>query len=973
MIDFTSSTKIYENSFVPEKISEEETDVKKEEVEITVKDDALEKVTSKNENEEENKLAVQEKSNEIFYKNQLSTSLKKLIEFLPEPDLNFTLKEYLILQVNKIYLEQKNCVQNIGAYGLIINMLNSNAYNPKIFNENWNIFLEDSAKPFKIYFQLIVQLGQKSLNQPLGNILDIDFTLETQSQFYLRKIYFNIYNIAACSIQTSMTAIVVLKTTEYIDEMQKGYDTILNIGKNKKLALNKRQIKHIKKCTANATNENSNTVTNNNQTPTKDLNKLEKTLTPFILNSNKICFSSYIKKLYDDQASVKNTIKSINALMNVKNNNIKINDDYLFLKLKTTLLLNQEQSDAINESTLNIFMIKDKKGSDLLESNEQLRLLAESEPKLKKIATELIIKDSSFINDFKTNKTHLNKFQDNIETNKKIIHDLIENYELIHPNILESEILHSLTTMLLVDEIEVNYLRENKLKQKISKQQHSKSKKTNHNDKSKRNKLKTDKSIIHKPPESLNLNETILTTQEQIFYQHSWLSHLLTQNLKNDLNLKCKKADLSNDHLKRAKIHSKELRDHLMYASQNFELFCKAFLNQDFYALGAIVPFLFLDQHLVIEQFFKHNITLNKKAPVPSHDLAELHENSSCNVPSSLMPFIQNFKNAMLESRYPNTFKSQLRSDQSLNWILYCDEVCKILNQSTGYIDKKIDPNYLQELCNYVFDSYLKMLQLVLELSPDLNMQTSFLEMNESFKTLKGILEKAISNVKGDFTVNSIEVKNLRANKQNLILSNHQKLTDIFSTILSENENPHSKLLSNEASDHLLRIDAANYLQENYDNLQFAGLHHRNLLMFQWVYELIYRFYGHTALLKELRWTCSHNLEAFQNLAFPSEQGSAIKVPLFLNEFNFGRNLHYTHEKGESRSLPMIKELLQTRKFVKKLVYSDSDWLMQKNQNGFPKNIVKEKGTFASNRIEILEKGNKVLDQLINLLTIKSI
>lgn len=603
-------------------------------------------------------------------------------------------------------------------------------------------------------------------------------------------------------------------------------------------------------------------------------------------------------------------------------------DDYLFLKIKNHMNVYHETMIKIRKMSLTLY----KTCLDKL-------------------------KDEKVRENFKNSITLNDNFDKDMGQAKETFNTLFETYGT---HLSDNEMYQNIVYFIFGDELESNAKTLQYKQKKIKKQNHDiqvkdqiidvKSKKTK-----KQNKINTSTVPL------INFEiEPQKPLHEQILSQHSWLIY----DLSNKIKLKCKEADLSNKDFKRAKTHSKEILDHLSYASQNFELFCKAFLKHDFYALNAIIPFLFLDQHLVIEQLLKRRIALSGKEPFPSHNLADLYGYSSCKANPDLEPFINDFSDAMLQSRYPLSWKAKLQQEKvseplPLQWILYIQQGC----QMNAGKNIQIHSDQLIELCTFVFDSYQKTLRCVFEqLDLDPELQTSFSQMTGNFKNLKENLLKGIESAN-----KATWIKNKKTDSKNSILNSLKKLTEISEKVLANNKNASAKLLFEEASNHLIRIDSINYLQQHYNGVQFEALYHRNLLMFQWLYELIYRFHGHIAGLGELRWVCNHNLESFHAFSFLKEA-----TPKELKEFNLSRNLHYTHEKGDSQQLQMVQELLKTMKILKKLDPSDPDWFLPKNQKKASINIEtieEDKKTMKENRVRILEKGITLLEKLIKMIS----
>lgn len=478
------------------------------------------------------------------------------------------------------------------------------------------------------------------------------------------------------------------------------------------------------------------------------------------------------------------------------------------------------------------------------------------------------------------------------------------------------------------------------------------------------------KQIITNSSQAISLPHTAMPSelnQKQILENHSVFIDVLAKKIKADLHLKCKDAQLKGMELFNAKGHSKELRDHLKYASLNFDLFCKAIQSQDLYAIGAIIPFLFMDQHLVIEQMFKRQMGINKTKPCNSHNLSEIYTSSPCIFNRDQKNFVEDFKDAMLQARYPVSWMHKVQNETipgPLRWMQYSQNLCDKINMADVKQDNSFNSADLIDLCHFVFDSYEMTLQCILqELNPESEIQESYQKNSKCLEALKGILETSISNSKDNpFTV-AVKTKKSRSasNDKNAILKTRQELLQVGQNILNglNHDKAISGIILEEASNHLGRIDAVDYLQTNYGDLRHAALHHRNLLMFQWIYEQLYRFNGHVALKNELSWSCNHNLELFHALVFPNESSKS------LSDFNFVRNVHYNHEHGAGKSLPMVNELLKTRKILKNL--DSENWLKSNGKKSVAANLEGYKKTFKNNRLEILKKGKEQLGAILGL------
>jgi hypothetical protein len=221
---------------------------------------------------------------------------------------------------------------------------------------------------------------------------------------------------------------------------------------------------------------------------------------------------------------------------------------------------------------------------------------------------------------------------------------------------------------------------------------------------------------------------------------------------------------------------------------------------------------------------------------------------------------------------------------------------------------------------------------------------------------LKNIIEISITKNKNDLKSIAVKIKKSRTNPKNSILHSRNELLKIGNKLLSNTQIAATQFL-NEALNHLARIDAIYYLQQNYGDLQFSDLYHRNFLMFQWVYEHIYKFYASVKGIGDLRGIPSHDLKVYHALTFPM-----ITIPESMNEFNFHRNSHYTYELGASKSLKFIQDLFSTKNRLKEFLDPiDQDWYIS---NADP---TKEKQKMKNNRETIFNMGKLLLDILIKM------
>lgn len=849
----------------------------------------------------------------------------------PDIDLNHTLLQYL-LHLCYTYANNKkeNHQETSNALYMMIAILEGPEHNPKEFNKYSTIVLQNADNSRKLLIQLIAQIGRIWFDQPLYSILSREIPLESPNSKVLREMLLNSEKLYSVSNLINVHLDSVYKQIIDNDKAKIEYEIILKklklprSEKNSKIHLIRSQ--HKKNI--------ANTISN--------------------------------KKLVDEAVKF-----SFEKLVGQIKNSSQIINDYLFLKLKWAhevyfkFFKNQfDLLEKVSVQGLDECRIIFEMGNSILRHPTAKRGVEKKQDPYWEIHKNNLILQTALSADRDTP----GELDGCLEEENELFKNLCNQYESITGHKSDAEIHRSMTWLMFGDEVDEKKISMVKEKSKSVKSvEQTLPVKSNNLASS----LKNQQSSKKTPSSFVETNENPLQPHEKILTKHSGLIHDLSKIIKIALDTRCKEAQLIDSNHQRAKIYSKELRDHLHYASLNFDLFCKAILNQDLYAIQAIIPFLFLDQHLAIEQMLKHQIMVKGKVPLNSHHLFELYAYSSCKAQPDLEPFIKEFSDAMLQARFPISWNYKIQNEphsESLNWLLFSQKLCQIINPDEK---NEINLTELTGLCTYVFDSYQKTLQCLLgqiELEKDVYISVS--EMLSSFAELKVILETSIKNNQKNLKVKTLEIKNMRTNPklENPILINRQKLMDVGQDILNKTkiDSTFPRLILEEASDHLLKIDAIDYLQKNYEGMQYAALHHRNLLMFQWVYELLYRFHGHIAGLGELRWVCNHNLEEFHAFAFPKEE-----IPQTLSEFNIGRNLHYSHEISSPQLLTMIQELLKARKDLKNLDPTDPEWILVKDQKDHSFDLDKSKNRMKSCREEILEKGIALLETLIKMIQIE--
>lgn len=359
--------------------------------------------------------------------------------------------------------------------------------------------------------------------------------------------------------------------------------------------------------------------------------------------------------------------------------------------------------------------------------------------------------------------------------------------------------------------------------------------------------------------------------------------------------------------------HVKELKDHLQFVSLNFDLFCKALLKQDLYALRAIIPFFCLDLHLVNEQYLKHQFGKSH-----SHNLSTLCPESHYERDPELKEFLRDFSDAMLQMRYPVEKSAKFQNNalpEPLKWVLLL-------------------PNGdIKQLCTFVFNSYQQTLKHISGKDCD-------------FNDLKSLLDESILKIQN---------KKMDAKPTSAVLKTRENLLQLGEQLLQKcaaEDRKAAQIALEEAVNHLITIDAVDYLQEHYGQLQYGALHHRNALSFQWTIEKIYAFFAITQGLGDLRYlsedhlAANHDLTVFHAYTFPTNAPN----PALVN-FNLGRCLYYNRENPE-----LFKAI---RKTLKKIDPQDPEFVFGK----LPENFAE---TMKKNRLELLNKGKELIEQLVS-------
>lgn len=855
-----------------------------------------------------------------------------------DADLNFTLAEYIFdrcFKTLKIEDDKEKYYELLVIADTLFSDINVYELH-KINNSFKKVFYNYTSHSNEAtLLPLVTQLGQKFLDKPIFEILSKPSPLNDGERI-----------LNSMKIQLDWLYCTVAFTNEYLN-------------------FNNKIIKKIKDTANYYKNELQHNIKSSgfNEYSFRDQSNL------YNIHANIIVIDNFIRPIASEAISqIQNSAQIVNDYLFVKLKN-KFN---IYKCLKTILDKIKKTNDAMfkmNEKLINFFnsntvsFKNNKKGLIYKVNDEEVENFKEL-PKASNQCYELLEKSLEGIN--------------------KKFSNLCNQYELIKGQKSDLEVYHSMMWLMLGDELEEP---QKTFKIIPSNKEIKSSNSTNKKNNQPRSIEIKNKSASTNPPKiqslplknqeliSINTPKNI-TKYEEILSKHSGVIFKLSNQLKTDLFLQSKKANLEGNHFEKAKMHSKELRDKLLYSSQNLELFCTAIMKQDLYAIGAIVPILCLDLHLALEQKIKHELLLQgnglsqlrqhlteqKKEESSFHNLAELCSYRDNTTIFDQKPFIKDFSDAMLQARYPMAWKHKIQNQNvpnPLKWILYSQNLCESIN--SGEISN-IQSDDLIELCNFVFDSYQNMLQ---------NLFKKFdSSLTKDFETLKNSLIFQINT--NTFTKKAIELKKSRTQKNKF--SSLKACQDLlkFDKLDQDSLNKTCskaipKSILDEILGHLMRIDAVDYLQNHYDGVQFSALHLRNLLMYQWVYELIYRLQGHIAGLGEARWLCKHDLKALHAFTF-SDKSMAKAV----EDFNIGRQFQYTHEKTPNQS-PIVKELFKARKMIKKLDPEDPNWKLAKDKNHSYSNIEIDKKTMKSYRIKMFEQGLRELKTMIEMILSKEV
>ncbi len=356
-------------------------------------------------------------------------------------------------------------------------------------------------------------------------------------------------------------------------------------------------------------------------------------------------------------------------------------------------------------------------------------------------------------------------------------------------------------------------------------------------------------------------------------------SYLLSKEVKKSLQEKVPsqiKADIA----------MQELLDHMHYGALNFSLFIKLMRDGDFYGLKVVLPMLFLDLHIQVEQWIKHDLILKTGSYPVTHSLLALAREGGF----ADRRFFTNFNYALQEARYPIASKEYYTNPpKALRWILFT------LNLAER--PDRINLEELQELVSFVFDSYQEAIQI---LSQPFEI-TNYLEACK-----KEVLEKLRAQEGKTFRESRKKIPALKPIE--MCLEQALKLKDAKAP-------PEVQQSLDEASAHLEQIAASHYLKTHFGHKLFTPIHQRNQLLYNWVFEQLFVAQGIAKGIGDLRWIRHHDLTGYYYMVHPE---NFAPHDIRLDPFNYGRSLHYSREKRDPSE--HIKNLLTTLKISRKLL-----------------------------------------------------
>jgi hypothetical protein len=380
-------------------------------------------------------------------------------------------------------------------------------------------------------------------------------------------------------------------------------------------------------------------------------------------------------------------------------------------------------------------------------------------------------------------------------------------------------------------------------------------------------------------------------TSEQFIQIIPAFAYLLSKDVKRCLQSKVEAKSYPIGIQVKAGIAKQELIDHIQYGALNFALFIKMMHEGDLYGLKVVLPLLFLDLHVQVEQWIKHDIILKTGSYPATHSLLKMAQEA--NFDNS--PIFSDFNYALQQVRYPLASKDIYPTPpKALHWILYSLQIA----DNDGIIDSERVLE-LKELVSFVFDSYKEVARI---LSQPTQITTYLddckIELLERLDSHRGKTFKECRK-----RVPSQEPIQACLTKAKQLQGATTKTTRQVQQCLDE------------AAIHLEQIAAGHYLKTHFSHKIFTPIHKRNQLLYQWVFEQLFVAQGIAKGIGDLRWIRHHDLSSYYYILHAEDFAPHDKR---LDPFNFGRTLHYGREKGDD-SPEYIKDTLATLKTSRKV------------------------------------------------------
>lgn len=390
-----------------------------------------------------------------------------------------------------------------------------------------------------------------------------------------------------------------------------------------------------------------------------------------------------------------------------------------------------------------------------------------------------------------------------------------------------------------------------------------------------------------------------LTTISPTYEEFNKISSQLRKNLSRALKSRLK--DLrseSPDDNKRLKSHAKEIIAHLAYLTENLELFYRAYLKGDLFTLAAIIPFFFLDGHLLCEQSLKHAIVCKSRRKVHTHDLEKCYKMLGVEFTEIQTLFMDWIKDGMLQVRYPVEHFESNDTHFLIGSILNTRGISTYINSNQYGLDVSDLAEFLHRLSISIIGSYTRSLEIA---SVCAGIK---IDMDENCKALSKAMNSVVWNDNKELVLIAqgflTEIP-----EENEAL---EKLRQMLKQALTDDRYSHATQNLKEASGLISTLQSTNYLQHKYVGDKLAPMHERNLMMFAWIVEQLYRVKSIADNGVELR---GHNLEEVHRKLMPD-----TPLPVHLKEFNIEHGVQYNSDE-KSKDKEIVQNLSLTRKSQK--------------------------------------------------------